>query len=278
MCKRNDGEIVDLLQPVDPKSRIKMDMLRRSVLRHIIVNDEHKILYCYIPKVACSNMKRIFLVMQGLFSSIEKVDRDIMHKVTNSLDNKKYSMQQREYMLKNYFKFLIVRDPFERLVSAYRNKLQKKANTYFHRILAKKIVKKYRFNYDKKVETGDDVTFLEYSRYLIDTEPWRVNEHWMTYERLCRPCEVNYDFIGSIETIDRDVSHVMKQVQANETKYYMIRMKGQPLVKTKYSTAAFLKELPRSYFEQLLAIFKRDHELFGFKVPEYNSLDERYPK
>lgn len=113
MCKRNDGEIVDLLQPVDPKSRIKMDMQRQSVLRHIIVNDEHKILYCYIPKVACSNMKRIFLVMQGLFSSIEKVDRDIMHKVTNSLDNKKYSMQQREYMLKNYFKFLIVRDPFE---------------------------------------------------------------------------------------------------------------------------------------------------------------------
>jgi hypothetical protein len=47
--------------------------------------------------------------------------------------------------------------------------------------------------------------------------------------------------------------------------------------KTKRTTADLLKELSREYFDQLLAVYKTDHELFGYPLPEYDTLDKRYP-
>lgn len=260
-----------------PVGRDKKTKLRRfNVLHHIIVNEEHKVLYCFIPKVGCSNMKKIFLVMNGLYPSIKKVNIHVMNYELLRLDNKKFTEKQRKDMLKNFYKFMIVRDPFERLVSAYRNKWQDKANTQLHATLGKRIVEKYRYNNKKTVVTGDDVKFSEYVRYLIDTPPEEVNEHWMPYEDICRPCNVKYDFIASIETIRRDIPHVMRQIHANETKYYL-QTPGRALTGTKKRTASFLQDLPRKYFEQLVAIFKTDHELFGYSLPDYKKLNERYP-
>ena len=222
-------------------------------------------------------MKRIFLVMEGLYPSVEKVIEKKMNREILRLDNKNFTEEQRVYILKNFYKFIFVRDPFERLVSAYRNKWQDKANIQLHAHLGKKIIEKYRYNNTKTVITGDDVSFMEYVRYLIDNPPWEVNEHWMPYEDLCRPCNVNYDFIGSIDTLERDVRHVMRQIHANESKYHLVRMRGVPLIKAKHTTAGFLKELPRKYFDQLLKIYKRDHEFFNYPLPDYETLDKRYP-
>ena len=86
---------------------------------------------------------------------------------------------------------------------------------------------------------------------------------------------MKYDFIGSIENLNRDVTHAMRQIHANETKYHMIHTSGA-LTKTKQKTADFLKELSGKYFDQLLAVYKTDHELFGCPLPEYDTLDKRY--
>ena len=247
-----------------------------NVLSHVIVNEKYKVLFCYIPKISCSNMKRIFLVMENLYPSIETADSPTMHREIVRLS--RYRHEKREYMLKHFYKFLLVRDPFERLVSAYRNKLEGSRGKSFFPSMSKNIIAKYRYN-GAKILPGQDynVTFTEFVRYLIDNPPWSVNEHWMPYVDLCRPCNIQYDFIGSIDTLQRDVKHAMRKIHANETKYYVFKSKGSPLTKTKQATAGFLKELPRKYFDQILAIFKQDHELFGYPLPEYETLDKRYP-
>lgn len=52
--------------------------------------------------------------------------------------------------LKNSLSFLIVREPFERLLSAYRDKLEGYRKKYY-KILGEQIVKKFRKIHTKKV-------------------------------------------------------------------------------------------------------------------------------
>ena len=213
--------------------------------------------------------------MDGLYPSIKKVNHHKLNSEIVRLDNKKFTEEKRQYMIKNFYKFMITRDPFERLVSAYRNKWQNPRNIELHANLGRAIIEKYRYNNKKKAKTGDDMTFTEYARYLIDNPSREVNEHWMHFEDLCRPCNIKYDFIGSIETLARDVTHAMRQIKANETKYHMMEI-SRPLG-AKKDTASFLKELSRKDFDKLLAHFRTDFELFGYPIPKYETLDKHYP-
>lgn len=65
--------------------------------------------------------------------------------------------------LTNSLSFLIVREPFERLLSAYRNKLEGYRNKYY-KILGEQIVKKYRKG-GKKV--SKQIVFLTMSSLPI---------------------------------------------------------------------------------------------------------------
>ena len=252
---------------------------KKNLYEHLIVNEEHKVIYCIVPKVGCTQLKRIFLLLNGVYSSIEEAT-DIHNMTKHTLIcDKKFSEKQREHMLKNFYKFMIVRDPLERIVSAYRNKFEGKTMQSmlpWLQAIGKRIVEKYRYNNsDTDLQNVNSITFQEYIQNIIDTPSDELNEHWMPYNNLCRPCDTHYDFIGSIDTLIRDTSHIMKQIKADETKYY-VKAKTA-LIATKKSTASFLKNLPKKNFERLVKIFKLDHELFGYSLPEFKSLDERYP-
>ena len=249
---------------------------KHNLFHHLIVSEKHKVMYCFIPKIACSNMKRIFLVLNGVYSDIKHVNVSMMNKEITRLDNKAFTTSQVFTMFKNYYKIMLVRDPFERLVSAYRNKLLNKQSVAFHSTPGKMIVRRYRFNDSKSADPkGDDVKFIEYVRYLIDNPSKEVNEHWMSYHDLCRPCDVNYDFIGSIDTLSRDVSHAMGQINVDKTKYYINPVGKTALVGTKNVIANFFKQLPKKDFSALVEKFRFDHQLFGYEIPNYGKLHKR---
>ena len=56
----------------------------------------------------------------------------------------KYNAEERRYRLQNYFKFMFVREPLERLVSAYRDKVLRDNSYYFLNQVVPMIKKKYR--------------------------------------------------------------------------------------------------------------------------------------
>ena len=277
VCRNlNISKILGPLKRMDKKT-----MGRRKILhKRLIVNEEHKVIYCIVPKVGCTQLKRIFLVLNGVYSSIEEVtDIHDMTKHTYVFD-KKFSDKKREYMLKNFYKFIIVRDPLERLVSAYRNKFEGKTMQFmppWKLKIAKEIVKRYRYNNEEiDLHKVNNVTFPEYIHHIIDTPSLKLNAHWMPYRDLCRPCEIHYDFIGSMDTYMRDVKHIMRQIKADETKFYVYGKNRTTLIGTKKSTASFYKVLPKKHFDRLVKMFKLDHELFGYSLPELKSLDKRY--
>jgi len=86
------------------------------------ISEKHRYIYCCTPKVACSSWKLTMMRLPG--EDLSKVrntnDPAMVRRVFKR--PMKYSLAQRQSLLENYYTFMFVREPLERLVSAYRNK------------------------------------------------------------------------------------------------------------------------------------------------------------
>ncbi|XP_060095272.1 carbohydrate sulfotransferase 14 [Heteronotia binoei] len=237
---------------------------RRTLLKHILVSDKHHFLYCYVPKVACSNWKRILKVLDGVLENV-----DVKLKMDHKKDLVFLSEMKPEeirYRLKHYFKFIFVRDPMERLLSAYRNKFGEIKE--YQLKYGVEIVNRYRKNPGKT--TGDDVTFSEFLRYLLDEEVEKMNEHWMPIYSLCQPCAVRYDFIGSYERLNEDANYVLERVQAPSFIHFPERQSWYKPV-TPQTLHYYLCNTPRGLVKELLPKYILDFSLFAYPLPNITS-------
>ncbi|XP_041461810.1 uncharacterized protein LOC121413113 [Lytechinus variegatus] len=106
---------------------LSADTLKKT--KNIIVIDKLKTLYCYIPKAGCTTMKRILLELSGHINSTyiphEKRDIHVLAaKHFRSLSG--FSLEDANEKIKTYSKLVFVREPFSRMLSAYRDKLESK--------------------------------------------------------------------------------------------------------------------------------------------------------
>ncbi|XP_063867651.1 carbohydrate sulfotransferase 11-like isoform X1 [Scylla paramamosain] len=190
--------------------------LSGETLSHMHYDDSRKVIYCFIPKVACTSWKRVWFKMTGMLkpgkdeNSLDSASfRTTVHTVLPLLANAK----DKEEKLRTYKKFMLVRHPAVRVLSAYRDKLENadKVSLYnFHKMIGKKIEMKYR---GTNAGSGHNVTFPEFIRFI--SEPGggtaeQRNEHWLPMHTLCSPCSVHYDFIGKFEHLKEDSEYLLK--------------------------------------------------------------------
>jgi len=123
-------------------------------------------------------------------------------------------------VLRQASKFLVVRHPFDRIISAYTGKIANPmAKPRFYRQVQKDIVAEYR----EDQSDSSPPTFAEYIRYLLDltddiTEPrdWRTVDCVQAYYAVCSPCEVKYDLILKLETHDEDTEFLIRKLNLTE--------------------------------------------------------------
>ncbi|KAJ8344900.1 hypothetical protein SKAU_G00290930 [Synaphobranchus kaupii] len=268
------------------KSRTLDDIPSRE-LDHLIVDDRHGIMYCYVPKVACSNWKRIMIVLSESLLVKGVPYRDPMDIPTKHIHDprvhltlnkfwKRYGKFSRHLIkvkLKNYTKFLFVRDPFVRLISAYRNKLEK-ANDDFYRRFSTVMLKRYG-NYSnppasvvEAFSSGIRPAFSNFIQYLLDpkTEKERpFNEHWRQIYRLCHPCQINYDFIGTLETVDEDAEQLLRILHVDNVIHFPPGYRNKT---TSSWEQAWFSNIPYESTRKLYELYEPDFKLFGYSKPE----------
>ncbi|XP_076048963.1 carbohydrate sulfotransferase 12-like [Oratosquilla oratoria] len=180
----------------------------RNHLNHILVDDKHKVLYCYIPKVACTSWKRVLMKMTGLVeptTNLSSISREVTHTSLPSLLDPKYKNSATD-ILKSYKKFMFTKQPFTRVLSAFKDKIEADTRRIDH--VVKKIQKTYQLETDEH-----DVTFSEFIRFISEPGDGSVeerNEHWLPMHELCNPCTIEYDFIGKFENMKEDSDYVLR--------------------------------------------------------------------
>ena len=175
-----------------------------------------------------------------------------------------YNESENSKRLQTHFKFLFVREPLHRLLSAYRDKFFGNNRLYTNRF-RQLIVKTYRPEDAEPVSTeNNNVTFTEFLRFIVTSSNYHArDDHWGKYEQLCFPCTFKFDFIGHFETLADDVNYVLKKAGFNE------RVTFPPFHSSRVSSTfmAYYSQVPQEIIFRLGEAFRNDFEMFGYPFP-----------
>ena len=167
-----------------------------------------------------------------------------------------YNEEERAIRIKTYFKFLFVREPLKRLLSAYKDKFIGR-DAKLSRLDRQYIINKYRPQDLNK--NGNFVSFAEFIKYFSEDIP--RNQHWRQYEKLCHPCLVNYTFIGHLETMAEDAPLLLKTAGIDDRVTF-------PPIHASTNTDEVLEyysQVPTEYTKRLGELYRSDFEMFGYE-------------
>ena len=214
----------------------------------LAVDDDLKLIYCVIPKVGTTTWKRAIAKSREIEPRINRWN--LWKRLSN------YTEEERNERLKTYFKFVFVREPLQRLLSAYKNKFLQIPS--YTKDLRKEIVQSLRPQ-DFKPEGKNFVKFKEFIQYFSSN--MSRDQHWRRYEKLCHPCVIDYDFIGHLETLKEDAALLLKiaGIDSRVTFPPIHKSTGPSEVLKYYST------VPLKYIHRLGEQYRNDFEMFGYE-------------
>jgi len=233
----------------------------KGSFHHVIVSDKYKLLYCYIPKVACTQWKKVFLILHDKTQGIQHNEHEKYHEKWRFNILSQYSEEEIRKRLRHYYKFLFVREPFERLLSAFEDKFVSNiwnwAETPGH---IREMLSRYRKEYPNAT---DEITLTKFIYYVLSQRDGARNEHWQSHGSLCHPCAVDYDFIGHFENLQQEAPYVLRKTGLDSVIDF-------PPIKSLNTTRKMLdrfSKVPQHMILQLGNAFKDDLEMFNYPFP-----------
>ena len=140
--------------------------------KRFLVNLSHKILYCPIEKNSCTLFKRI-LILNSEFSKqfiASTLDPHTFLKQTGLMKPENATPFQDA----DYLRFIIVREPLERIVSAYMNKFVRSKRYK----IALKITQDYRRQFDQPYDENRLLNFSEFVQHISEQTNQEMDVHW----------------------------------------------------------------------------------------------------
>ncbi|XP_072014359.1 carbohydrate sulfotransferase 10-like [Amphiura filiformis] len=260
-------------------------MDHKNLLSFLWVSDKHKALYCNVPKVASSNWKKVFYILnkgeahysQSFISNVMSMNQHI-HVYSDKSDWRLMRMSPDDviHRLKTYTKFIIVREPFTRTLSAYRDKFEdKKHKKMWHHWMYKMYL--YVMKQNKEwldLPCGNQSTWPAFVQFVSKpnakfnySNGFGGAQHWMPINELCLPCQINYDIIGKLETMDTDAKFILKKLGAPELERVVSSTAGHETNSSDADTQhTYMNELSVEDVNRLEQKYEKDFKLFGYSM------------
>ena len=161
-----------------------------------MINEKYKLVWCNVFKSASTSWMYIFNVLAGYNTKFLQKTKA----VPLQLARDKYSRPTKEQLQRvlendDVTSFIVGRNPFERLVSAYREKIQGALPKTLHDKLRRRITQDFRgISVPKTRKLPEEYipTFYEFVQFIVrESKKGKEPEmHWAPAFSFCNPCQV----------------------------------------------------------------------------------------
>jgi len=189
---------------------------------------------------------------------------------------------------------LIVRHPFDRLVSAFRDKLEQchgpqnctLDNNWYYKQYGKKIVSQYRREAVKRL--GEDFfaeknnfgapipvmrtwrssslpSWWEFVQYIIHTSPINYDEHWKPASLYCSVCSFPYNYILHFENIQKEEKFFAEDMSASDLIHPRWENRNHEGLAKEEILGKYFSMLDDKDITALFKIYEDDFKLFGYQ-------------
>ena len=163
-----------------------------------------------------------------------------------------------------------VRHPFERLVSAYHD-----------RILRKNILREYGYDtwYHKNHSFPAFVDLILGENKnsncfrFNDIGCLKINQHWRPFSVECPYCNIKFDVIGRMSTFNEDFKYIIKKshLESLIPLSSITEALHSSKVDSKERTKVLFSQLARNKIEELHKMYETDFKMFGYDSKPYFS-------
>ncbi|KAL7872349.1 hypothetical protein SRHO_G00073330 [Serrasalmus rhombeus] len=122
--------------------------------------------------------------------------------------------------------------------------------------------------FNGKWQTIDDISNWELANllYILSLPADRyelLDEHWRQTAHLCHPCQIHYDFIGKMETMEEDAADLLRMLRVDNIVQF-------PKIKSSITDENWVK----TWFPTITADSRR--KLFKLFETDYKYLDTKF--
>jgi hypothetical protein len=233
-----------------------------TLMRH------YNIVFIENSKVGCTKVKKYLLEIDNWPKRWDELIDNEVHihnkQLTGMIGAADLSYSALSIILKdpNYFRFGFVRNPYDRLLSAYKDKIfapQKSPDKKSYVGVACSI---------KSAMTGEDrgrinldktpVTFAEFVNYVASQRPYDMDRHWYHQHLTMWHPFCKFDFIGQFERFSEDLCNVLTKIGAPERLITSVSKRDNPSFLT--HEKFYDKHLAQTVHRK----FRRDFDIYGY--------------
>ncbi|XP_018023701.1 uncharacterized protein LOC108679561 [Hyalella azteca] len=261
---------------------------------HLIFDRRNSLTFCPVYKAASTSWSNNLLQLSGLVPSKRRQPAAAIQNLLGQVFPR-ISGIAGPSLTKDTIKFMVVRHPFERLVSCYRDKFQDGLKDYYYEMYGEKMVHLYRpkppgFSDDEIAAMLKQVrnavlkhhltrikgnpysnpigpTFPEFVQFIINAR--QDDEHWRPYYTHCAACYIKYHAILRFETLyDESIQFIeyLNRTGAIEPRWDNISSQG---ASTSAVACSLFKQLTVNLVQKLLQKYAKDFIYYEYQGEEY---------
>ena len=205
--------------------------------------------------------------------------------------NKNLTNDERLHKISTYFKFVMIRNPLERLVSSYRSKLERPLNYTTAQlnttcILTGKflrgvdifeahkhcILERYRpVELSKWIQQNGSynihVTFADFVQWKIESDDYAMNEHFSSALSNTYPCKVCYHFYANFKNYSREVLLLIEKFNTSR-EYFTNYSRHHSWDETKLFLNRYYSQLHQSLKYRLFHHMYKELDFYYHLYPE----------